>query len=85
MCYRVAALLDYKAVPVALVPPIKLLLDLPGDIAEMTLVMIFESLQTGDNRGLLLISGHVCSLDQYFPICVRPERVQGLLVVAGDN
>ena len=83
--YGVAALLNYEAVPVALVPPIKLFLNLPGDIAEVTLIMIFEGFQTGDNCGLLLICGHVGPLDQHFPIGVRPKRIQSLLVVAGDH
>ena len=56
--------------PVAFIPTIELFLDLTGDVAEMTYIMILEGFQTGDDRSLLLLCGHVSSLNEHFSVSI---------------
>ena len=44
--------------------------------------MVFECSQAGNYGVLLLVSTHVCSLDEDLPVCSGSEGVQGVLVVA---
>ena len=71
--YRVATFLDNEAVPVTLVPPIKIFLDLTGNVTEVARVVILERFQTRDDRRLLLVHGHVSPLNQYFSVSVGAE------------
>ena len=57
-----ASLLDDEAVPVALVPPIELFFDLASDVRKVRLVVVLERFQARDDRRLLLLRRHVCSL-----------------------
>ena len=51
----------------------------------MTGVVILEGFQTGDNGRLLLVLGHVRSLNEDFSVSVGAKGVQCLLIVAGND
>ena len=85
MRYGVATFFNHEAVPVTLVPTVKLLFYFTSDVREMTGVLVLKGLQTRDYRHLLLVRRHVRPFDQNFAVGVRSKRVQRLLVVTRDD
>lgn len=81
--YGVATLLDDEAVPIALVLPIKLLLDFTRDVREVVDLVRLKGLQSRDHSVLYFVLGHVGPLDQDALVGLATEVLKHILVIAG--
>ena len=58
----VTTFLDNEAVPITLVPSIEFFFDLASDVGKVWWIVVLKGFQARDDRRLLLVCWHVCSL-----------------------